>query len=78
MSMFKEAAIKILTDSKEPMHYKEITEKAIKMNLIKTNGFTPDATMNSLIYRDIKNKKEKSAFVKVKQGYYTINPDFNE
>lgn len=73
MSEFKEAAIKILRDSKVPMHYREITEQALKMNLIKTKGLTPDATLNSLIHRDIQKKGDKSQFVKLGNGKYSLN-----
>ncbi|MGI0011402.1 MAG: winged helix-turn-helix domain-containing protein [Nitrosopumilaceae archaeon] len=73
---FRRAAIIILKESKNPLHYKEITKRAIKGNILKTHGVTPAATMNSTMYRDITYKKEKSAFVKVKRAYFTLNPKY--
>lgn len=76
MSSFRLSAIKILRESKIPLHYEEITKRALENNLIETTGSTPENTMNAVITTDIKNKKEKSAFVRTKQGHYTINEKF--
>jgi hypothetical protein len=75
---FKLAAIKILRDAKEPLHYEEITKRALGKNLIETSGSTPHFTMNAQITRDIKFNKEKSAFKKIKPAYYTINPNYTQ
>jgi len=77
MSNFKLAAIKILRDEGKLLHYEEITKKAIENNLIETSGATPEATMNAQISVDIKLKKEKSAFVRIKPGFYSLNPNFS-
>ncbi len=71
---FKEAAIKILSEAKAPLHYKEITERAIKQGLIKTQGSTPWATMNSVISTSIKKEGENSRFLRTKPGYYKYIP----
>lgn len=68
------AAIQVLRESQKPLTGKEITERAIEQNLISTSGKTPKATMNSLIAMDIKDKKERSAFVRVKPGIFALNP----
>ena len=60
MSSFKRSAIKILRDAKEPLHYEEITKRAIQNNLIVTSGATPENTMNAQITTDIRLNKEKS------------------
>jgi len=75
---FKHEAIKILRKSTHPLHYKEITKIAIEKGLIETSGETPEMTMNAQITRDIKYKKEKSAFKKTKPGFFTINPNYTE
>jgi len=77
MVSFKLAAIKILRKSKEPLHYSEITNRAIEQNLIVTSGITPSFTMNAQITTDIKFKKEKSAFVRIKPGIFAINPKYS-
>ncbi len=78
MVSFKLAAIKILKDAKEPLHYEEITKRALKKNLIETTGSTPEATMNAQISVDIKAKQEKSPFVRAKPGVFALNPSFTE
>jgi len=78
MPSFKLAAIKVLREAKKPLHYEEITRRALEQNLIETSGSTPEATMNAQISVDIKNKKDKSAFVKTKRGYFSLNPEYTE
>jgi len=39
---FKDAAYVILTESGEPLHYREITVKALEKNLLETAGRTPE------------------------------------
>lgn len=78
MLSFKLAAIKILREAKAPLHYDTITKEALEQNLIETSGSTPEATMNARIAVDIKNKKEKSAFIRVKPGYFSLNPNYTE
>jgi Holliday junction resolvase len=79
MVSFKLAAIKILKDAKEDsLHYEEITKRALDQNLIETSGATPEATMNAQLAVDIKNKKDNSAFKRVKPGYFTLNPNYHE
>jgi len=77
MGMFKIAAIKILRKSKESLHYTEITNRAIDQNLIETSGATPALTMNAQITTDIKSRKEKSAFVRIKPGIFGLNPKYS-
>jgi len=78
MTSFKLAAIKILKESKEPLHYDEITKRALDQNLIETTGQTPEATMNAQIAVDIKVKKENSAFIRSKPGCYILNPNYSK
>lgn len=78
MTSFKRAAIKILVDAKEPLHYKEITKRALEESLIETSGATPERTMNTQITGDMKRNKEKSAFIRVQPAVYSLNPDYAE
>jgi hypothetical protein len=61
MVEYRPAAIKILTEAQKPLSAKEITEIAIKRNLIRPGGNTPIKSMYSLLYRDAK-KGEGSDF----------------
>lgn len=78
MVSFRLAAIQILREVNEPLHYEEITKKALEKNLIETSGATPEATMNAQIIIDINKKKDKSSFIKIKPSTYQINPKFTE
>ncbi|MEW6378857.1 MAG: HTH domain-containing protein [bacterium] len=78
MTSFRLAAIKILREAKEPLHYEEITNRALEQNLIETSGATPEASMNAQISTDIKNKNERAAFVRTGKGYFSINPNYTE
>lgn len=67
---FKSVAKKILVSVGKPLHYKDITERALKNNLIESNGKTPWATMNAQLSIEIKN--ENSDFYRSKPGYYGL------
>lgn len=69
---FKEAAYHVLRREKKPLSTKEITKISIKEGLITSKGKTPIATMGAVIYTDIKQKGEKSLFVKVKRGLFGL------
>ncbi len=69
---FKEAAYHVLKDEKRSLSAKEITQIALKEGLITTDGKTPDATMGAVIYTEIKQKKGKSLFVKLKRGLFGL------
>lgn len=71
MNTFLELAQVILTKAKEPLHYKEITERAIKSGL-KTEGSTPWATMNAQISVDIQKNGDSSLFYRSQPGFYGL------
>lgn len=72
MKSFKDIAYQILKDAGKPLHYKEITERAIKTGLLKSEGKTPWATMNAQLAVDIKNKGEESRFHRAEPGMYAV------
>jgi hypothetical protein len=78
MTSFKRAAVKVLRDAKEPLHYKEITKRALEEALIETSGATPERTMNTQLTSDMKRRKNKSAFIRVQPAVYALNPDYAE
>jgi len=53
---FTAAAEKILErfGDKRPMHYRDITDKALELNWLNTEGKTPEATMYAQILSEIK------------------------
>lgn len=74
MNKFKNAAIQILKDSNKPLHYTEITEKALELGILETEGATPEASMNAQISTEIKNKGDESTFIRTEAGTYALNP----
>lgn len=70
---FTDAAERVLRQfsSRDPMHYKEITNRALKLELIRTKGQTPAATMYSSILTEIRrqeNRGESPRFVQHGRG----------
>jgi restriction system protein len=53
---FTDCAQKVLEEfgGKKPMHYKEITEKALEKGWLVTGGKTPEATMYAQVITEIK------------------------
>lgn len=56
---YKDAAYKILQDAGTPMHYNEITDKAIEQGLLDSIGQTPHASMRSRLYIDTLNENSR-------------------
>lgn len=75
---FKEAAIKILQESKHPMSPNDIYRIAAEQKLVKTSGKTPEATMGAQIYTDIKKNGANSPFVQVGKGLFTAATKSNK
>ncbi len=44
-----EAALKVLQDAGTPLHYREITQRAVDQSWLSTEGATPWASMNAQI-----------------------------
>src|SRR5215212_6315896 len=57
---FKDAAYEVLKEAGKPLHYNEITDLALKKDILETAGQTPHATMGALLYTD--TLKENSRF----------------
>lgn len=64
------AALKVLTDSGEPMNCKAMVETMLEQKLWKTNGKTPHATLYSAIIREIQNKGDDARFRKTDRGQF--------
>lgn len=72
MNTFKASAISVLTEAGKPLHYREITDIALKKELLKTEGKTPWATMNAQLSMDIINKGGSSLFIRSDPGFYGL------
>lgn len=75
MKSFKDTADQILKEAGKPLHYRELTDTAIKNGLLKTDGKTPWATMNAQLSMDIVNKGNSSSFIRTDPGFYGLNPN---
>jgi restriction system protein len=74
---FLEAAERVLDQfgNLNAMHYRDITEKAIEMGWLNTNGKTPEATMNAQLVTDLKRAKasgEPGRFIRISPGCYSL------
>ncbi len=67
MSM-TEASFRILAEKRVPMHYREITDLALKRKMILTSGKTPEQTLLGSIRRDERFLATKTP------GVYTLSP----
>ena len=58
---FTDAAEQVLKrfSGNKPMHYREITKKALELDLIKTKGLTPEATLYSQILSEIRRQARR-------------------
>jgi len=75
---FTDCAEKVLQEfgGKKPMHYKEITEKALENNWLVTSGKTPEATMYAQVITEIKRQQkrgERPRFVQLGRGYIGLS-----
>lgn len=75
MNKFKTSAITILKEAGKPLHYRDITRLALEKGILETEGATPEASMNSQIVVDIKQKGNLSDFIRTAPSTYTLNPE---
>jgi restriction system protein len=67
---FLDAAYQVLKQAGQPLHYTEITSRALAANLIDTGGQTPEATMGSRLYVAV--KRPDSRFRKAGKGTFAL------
>ncbi len=75
---FTNAAEKILAQfgDRKPMHYRAITAKALDLNLLNTEGKTPEATMYAQILTEINRTRKRGKqprFVQHGKGYVSLS-----
>lgn len=69
---WKEAIKKVLAESVTPLHYTEISEQILSRGYYETDGATPAATVNAQLASSIKHEGEKSPFMRVGKGIFTL------
>lgn len=70
--IFKAAAVNVLREEGRLMTTGEITKAALQRGFIKCSGKTPDATMASALYTDIKRRTGESVFVRPREGLFGL------
>jgi hypothetical protein len=65
-----DAACRVLREAKKPLTCQEIVERAIKRKYWRTEGATPQNTLNAAIQRDMATNGETSRFVKTGRGLF--------
>jgi hypothetical protein len=70
--IFKAAAVNVLREECRLMTTGEITKAALQRGFIKCSGKTPDATMASALYTDIKRHISESVFVRPREGLFGL------
>ena len=71
-SSWKAAIKKVLAESDIPLHYTEISEQILSRGYYSTDGATPAATVNAQISSSIKHDGEKSPFIRVGKGIFSL------
>lgn len=72
MSM-SQAAFELLQGAEKPMHYRDLTDRALKKKLILTGGKTPEQSLRSQIAMEIRRKGNRSRFVAKGNGVYALS-----
>ncbi|GLC41229.1 hypothetical protein PLESTB_001524600 [Pleodorina starrii] len=70
--IFKSAAVAVLRQHRKLMTTGDITRLAVEMGLLKCQGKTPEATMASALYTDVKRKLQKSLFTRPQEGLFGL------
>ena len=69
---WREAIERVLAEEARPLHYSDISELILSKGYYSTEGATPDMTVNAQITSSIKHAGEKSPFLKVSRGTFTL------
>lgn len=68
---FLDAARQILEKAGTPLHYEEITARAMREHLLSSNGATPEASMGSRLY-SVTKEGSASPFVRIGAGVFDL------
>lgn len=69
---WRDAIIRVLTEAQTPLHYAEISEQILTRGYYKTDGATPDSTVNAQITSSIKHDGEKTPFIRIGRGTFGL------
>jgi hypothetical protein len=69
---FYEAAVEVLREAGRPLHFKKITENAIRRNLLSHVGKTPETTMSARLQQEVSKSPEETLLTSVRPGVYAL------
>jgi hypothetical protein len=69
---WKAAIKRVLMESDAPLHYTEISEQILSRGYYETDGATPAATVNAQLSSSVKHDGEKSPFIRVGKGIFSL------
>lgn len=67
-----EVAYAVLRQEGRPLHYDDITDRAIRSGCWVSHGRTPSHTMNSVMSTEIAQQGSESCFVRTHPGFYGL------
>ena len=67
------AAIQVLKEAGEPLHYKEITQRILDQGLWSTKGATPEATVNAVFAVEISKRGDEARVLRVGKGLFAVS-----
>ncbi|KAL6773939.1 hypothetical protein ACKKBG_A23130 [Auxenochlorella protothecoides x Auxenochlorella symbiontica] len=70
--IFKQAAVEVLRAERRLMSTGEIARLALARRLVRCTGKTPEATMASALYTDIKRREGRSVFIRPHEGMFGL------
>lgn len=69
---WKAAIKRVLMESDAPLHYTEISEQILSRGYYETDGATPAATVNAQLSSSVKHDGDKSPFMRVGKGIFSL------
>jgi hypothetical protein len=69
---WKEAIKRVLKEPDVPLHYTEISDHILTRGYYATDGATPAATVNAQLSSSVKHDGEKSPFIRVGKGVFSL------
>jgi restriction system protein len=69
---YKGAAVQVLEEAGQPLHYREIARRSVDEELINPQGLTPEATMGAQLYSDVKRRGSESLFRRESRGVFGL------
>lgn len=66
------AAVQVLEDAGEPLHYREMTRRILERGLAALTSKTPAASLAAVLSVDLKSQGQSSRFVRIRPGVFGL------